>query len=540
MIGKINYNTQRIFSALLLFILAAIYAKQIVPYTDIDLWDEANFLNQGIENLFSSGRFVYSLWYKFLHLFFADKIKLFYWNQIVLATLLPLAFFGFLTKVFDNLIIPFIFSTLFLYSLHNTGSVYEVANTFYYSNHHITHFTLMLFCFSMVFVKLKGINAQLLTLCFIFLVLGYTRQEYSLVFLIISIFTVVYFFRNKKHIPNKYFNILYSIIVIFVFLTLITKEIPFLDNDYSSLAYIMAYSTNYYFRHNLDFNQYSDIIKPFNENFKNTFGLISSFFSNPNEFILNIIFNIKYLITNIFTRSGDLFFPKILFSSKYKYCFNALAILMFLKAIYSMRKTNLKQIQKFYFTKKIYLISSLLLLFPTLFYSLIYYFDPKFYLFLIPIIIIIIAPFFNSNFKKVEIVFVILFFGFFIYIHPKYENQFTTNNIPVRKYIYNTYTEIEKIINKNGLHSIKVMAPYGDYNQFDKRINTISLFNYTNNKSDINQYNLDSIDVFIIDKDFIQTDVYKNINLDTALFKSNMKTIVFNDFMQTKIIYKIK
>lgn len=529
----ISKKTYTLYVSILILILAICYSYQLRYTTDIDLWDEINYLNNGLKNPFSSYRFIYPLWYKFLHLFVKEKIDLFYFNQTVLCIVLPISFFYFLTVLFDNLLLPFIFSILLLYSVHNLGSIYYITNTVYFSNHHINHFALCIYFIYLYVVTTRFNNySVLLKLLFLFFILGFTRHEYSLIFWILMLLNTFIFYKNYKTISFKEKKIFFYFLIIIFFTTLLVG-IPFLDKNYSSGAYIMAYSTNYYYRHHMLINQYSDVIHPFYQNFQDGDSLFKAFLSDTPEFINNLFYNVNNIAFYFCDSTLKLFFPKLLLKKHISILLYIIYAKIIISMFYNLFYVNKKFINNYFITGNIVMYSAVLLILPTIGYSVIYYFDPKFYLFFIPVIFFLLKPFINFSFSRYEPFFISLLFIILLLNNPKTKDLYSSNNIPIRTYIYKTLMLIENLKKEKYIDTIKVMCPYGYYEQIDSSIKTIYpiAILYDNKYKPLN---LQNTDVFVTDKDFISTQIYQNMDIDSILNNKKIKRIYYNDFMNTK------
>jgi hypothetical protein len=510
-----NKNTQKY---ILLFIgisiivsLGIILTHDLQDYMDIDLGDELGYLTAS-KGYFYYGRILYPLWYKFINLFAANTVDLFFLNQKVLIILLPVCLFVLLFELFNNFISSLLFSCLFLYS--NTN----IATEFIYNgllvavvNNKVTNFTLIIICIlSYLIMILHKRGYSLISLLTIsFFILTYCRNEYGLFFILTAILYIYYYLKELRNIKREKYTFL--IFGCTVLLVIIAYGFPLFEGGYYNLHYLFSYSRNYMERNNLPMNSEIDVITPCIKIFGNHSGLLGFFIGNPVEFINNLLYNIYNMIVINSFRLADILFPQVLFPYKDKSLLNYVIVLVSLflllvTGICAFQTANRsKNKVKLMINKPVIYFNSLLIVTAVL-ANIIYYFDPRFYIFFVPAILISIHSILHPFKEKAILKY--LMYGlmlFIIIMHPSTKDYCIKNkypNPPVR-YVADTYGVIKKYLSENKKTDISILSNLGEFGALipEATTSTYSIMGMLLDSNYLSQYKkFEEYDVIIINE----------------------------------------
>lgn len=501
--NKIKLYNLKLFSGIFVIISLGIhFTSNLKDYMDLDLGDEVDYIAESINNHFHASRVIYPLWYKFLGNFTSDTIDLFYLNQKVLIIALPICLFILLFRLFNNFIGSLLFSCLFLFS--NTN----IASEFIYNgvlvavvNNKINNFTLCLICllsYSIIVFSKKGWNTiTLFTISFF--ILSYCRNEYGL-FLIISstIYVYTYLKRLKNIKKEKIIFIGYWITAVLTFKSL---GLSVFATSYSNIHYLMSYSRNYLERKHMTMNMEIDLITPCLHAFGNHKNLFGFFLSNPSEFVVNAIYSFYNMTIINSYRVADIFIPQALIPYKDKgvinYVLSTLILILILIGLYKIYNERFKLkhfvIKTFFF--------NILLIATTVLSNVLYYFDPRYYIFFVPILMISILYLVNKikPFKYLMTVFLIL-----LLIESPTAKEYTKNNrYPVVQFINNSTKIIKEYMLKTNKKKINILTNNGKYDILIPGVKTYDykILNMLTDSNYLQKYNtLDTFDILIVNE----------------------------------------
>ncbi len=253
---------------------------------DIQFADETAYLGRGIQfgwrSLFADG-FVYYAWYKLLSLVVSDTVTLYYVNYSILFTLLPMLMYALLRKIGRAPFAAAFFPIAFAIS-----NIHIIAWPF------ITRFAVCLILVAcLLILSVKSEKLKYLIAFGGLILLLYTRPEYVLSLVIVTIAAVVYLVYQFIKSRQKVF------VFLALFTLLLSVFIVFIKNPAREERSVVAFGQHYA----LNLQQEGKISINPNTNWqtimKDTFGTATSvaqaFMNNPRAMSEHILTNIKRL-----------------------------------------------------------------------------------------------------------------------------------------------------------------------------------------------------------------------------------------------------
>lgn len=472
-------------------------------YMDLDLGDEMGYINSSKTNYYFAHRSLYPLWYKLISYYSTDNIDLFFLNQKILIILTPICLFILLFSLFENFVACLFFSCLFLYS--NTN----IATEFIYNdlliavvNNKINNFTLCIICLlgcSITFYKKQNTSTiSLLTISFF--ILSYCRNEFCILYIICMTIYIYQYFRILNRIPREKYLFLYFVVISICAIKFWGLSI--LTSGYSNLHYMMSYSRNYLEWNDLPMSGDSDIISPCLYKFGKHESLTGFLFSNPIAFMKNILYNIYNMFFINSFRLADIFLPQVFIKYIDKSIFNYCIVILFISLLISVYIFLIKDKKMFLEQNlliKYFIIPAFLINIST---NLIYYFEPRSFIFFVPLILIItIALLDKLRNKKTIQYFIGILILLIVLLKPSIHDYYTNNNYKKIRNVSKTVKIIDEYIHGYKKNNIKILSNCGNYDVPIPGVNT-SEYNFLTMAVDSNfsrKYNnLDTFDIFIV------------------------------------------
>lgn len=271
--------------------------NNIQQHWDIIAADEISYLKFGknilLEPRFDWG-FLYNLWYKFLSLFQSNTVELYYLNYKVLISSIPILLFLCLLVYNINSIVAFIIAYLFLISkLHITTWPF------------VSDFCIILMlCFFIIISYIKDIAWKSVVLTFFTFLLYLTRPEYIIAFFIALCFSV-YQNRNNK----KRWIVLFAMIVFLIAIGGNTNKLAGIDRSF--LAYAQHYIITYKIWNKdstLDLYQYIALAPKI---FGKSYTFLGSIIFNPVEAIRHVFTCIGFYLLTLVKSTEDFLLPSV-------------------------------------------------------------------------------------------------------------------------------------------------------------------------------------------------------------------------------------
>jgi len=237
----INNHKYDLILLLFLVIIGVKYIFNVSGYTDITLWDESRYLDQGL-NLFKKGlpdvnwSPLYAIHYYILSIYQHDAIKLYYLNYIVMTVMMPISSYIYF-RAFDIGKLPaFLFSIILLISQAN----YDMCPK-------ASLFALYIIFFSAAIIRYSNkTEYKLLFACVSLFILSFARPEFMISFIlmltIFAMYSTISGFKYKKYTSLKMcLGLLILIIISYlaIGLPIISKE-----GERSYLAFGQHFSRN--------------------------------------------------------------------------------------------------------------------------------------------------------------------------------------------------------------------------------------------------------------------------------------------------------
>lgn len=355
-----------IFLSISLILLGIKYLFGLSTYTDIMLYDESNYLYNGVYLLKEGfpdihNAPLYALWYFILSLIPQELTSLYFLNHTIISIVLPLSLFIALRSKEVSSIASF---TIAVFVLLSAGNLIVPL---------VGQFALIIILISLIFYEKDLLPLQIGALC-----ATLVRPEFILTLILLLIYG-----RKKLN-----FYILLSSLVLFL-------VIVFNPSDRSFFAFSQHFSLNWVsWNHSLlsPWTNYDIIMQ---ENFGDAGSIISAFLSNPLLFIKHILEN----VVSIGKVSSEVLKHSFILSAWEVFAF--IGLIVFASRKYTFDKT---------------IIPIILLLIPS-FISLILIYPRKHYLFIVFVLLfcILLILFKKQTKDKIQHwipIIVVLFFVF--------------------------------------------------------------------------------------------------------------------------------
>ena len=483
---------------IILCALGIILSADFKSFVDLDLNDEGNYLFAG-KNIMTCGtRIMYPLWYKFIQLFQLNDIATYYLNQQLNIILLPVCIYVLLYTYFRNITFSLFFSILFLYSNTNVATEYILNDFTFCWAMKLNNFTLGVLCLLtciIYYFKKRGYSAISL-FTFSFLILSYCRNEYCLLF-IISILTYgVYFLwklrTSKREVIVFFFIVLTSLILI------IKLGLSITATEHSYLAYAQGYTRNYLQMKELSLFPNIDLYTQSDKIFGNAKSIADFFFSNPLEFIKNSIFNVYNMLVINSYRVSDVLLPQIFINYKDKSTVNYVIswLVIIALGIYIIKNFKLKNA-----LQNPALLFLTICIIPTIIYCVLYVFEPRYFLFFVPLLYICIIHFLIhlKQKKYIEYVLLVIIACIIIY-HPTAADYFKKNRCFIDQRIVSSISIIEKYKKDKQTTYVKILSNDGNFDKFIPNSSCLNISaNGTHTTKEINtNLNFMNFDVIIL------------------------------------------
>lgn len=340
-----SVNKQYFFLGFIFLVLLAILKFYALPkYLDIGLSDEADYMKNGLLPLAQItpnwGPF-YGLWYKFLNLFVASPIELYYLNYIAVALWVVLPLFVLLIRMNVNL-----FAALFIAICYliNPITILLVPK--------ICHFIIGLMLIAIVITTyIKSTEKKLMVLTLAMYLCSYARLEMYLAFIIFGIWLIGYCIRNRKIISKKSYALLASLTVVIVICHLVFS---FPNDNIKGFDRSFVAFTQHYIGYEIIYKQKLKIsglqtmlLKYTEEIFSGCNNMKDVITKYPARVIEYVFFNIKQLLVLIPYGTLSLLSP---FSSMKRTKIGLVLTLLFFIALFFVvfrKKENRNEIKQF-------------------------------------------------------------------------------------------------------------------------------------------------------------------------------------------------
>ncbi|MEZ5026933.1 MAG: hypothetical protein R2739_10195 [Chitinophagales bacterium] len=469
-----------------LMVISYRLTNTINNHWDIIAADELSYLKFGkniIENPRFDWGFLYNLWYKFLSFFQYNTVDLYYFNYKVLITIIPVLLFICLLVYKVNTFIAFVISYLYLISkLHVTTWPF------------VSDFCIVLILsFFIIIHFIKEIAWKSVLLTFFSFLLYLVRPEYMAAFILSFFFSIYYNRKNKA-----------GWILLFVMLTLLiyvgdkTSKVSGLDRGF--FAYAQHYVITYKIWNkgtSLDFYQYIDLAPKI---FGKSFTLIGSIIYNPLEAIRHVVTCIGFYVLTFLKSMEDFLVPSVWTQvlGKFRHLL-LLVILLIGFLIFRKSKTNnvINGNKFFLFSIFVFFLGGVISNFIIGYNP--HYFQLHFILYILMFCKVLLS---NTTFKVNNFLSLLVFLLTVIFVpkisnYPLQQVDFKeSKNLPVQKLAL-----ILNEMNDNKKHCLLA---------FQTNLNYI-----------VEGNNFSGIDVFSIDKPFLQ--FIKNKNVDFIYINEQIK-----------------
>ncbi len=287
-----NNRIKYVVFILILLLCGIKWAWHLQDSMDITFGDEAQYLRYGTDLFHTIKKDwgpSYNLWYKFLSFFRSDYISLFYLNYQVTAILAGLLLLIFLVRYGVSWTISVWMSFCFMLSS-------TVIDTW----PRVSHFSIILLLTFLIFIKnVSSVAKKMILLCIAFYFAAYARPELFSSFVLISVVTIYFLFRERADYKQWLPLLAVAVIIIGVYFSI--YQFPadsYKGINRTYIAFSQHYAINYVMEHQSNFNPISEWI-PFA---KKTFGSCADFGcilkTHTDLVIHNTIINIKkYFLT---------------------------------------------------------------------------------------------------------------------------------------------------------------------------------------------------------------------------------------------------
>ncbi|MBW4478114.1 MAG: hypothetical protein KME54_14910 [Tolypothrix brevis GSE-NOS-MK-07-07A] len=273
--------------------ISSIKLTSLIENTDIGLWDESIYLNNGVkafESPLSSFRApIYCLWYYLISLFENDKINLYFLNYKILVLLTTLILYLYLRRLQISPLLATTFS--FLYLVSPIPHVWPRPT-------HFALFVLLLFLIIASFSK-----SRLGYYCVValgILTLSYARSEYLLAFIVFCTLSVLSIVKNinREVIRIPSFGTQIFLFLIISSLLFFIFGSPSAGSD-SFFAFGQHFSLNWVSWNHSEIVPWTNWISIIESVFGKVTSPYEALMSNPHEFFRHIFSNSLGYIQNL-------------------------------------------------------------------------------------------------------------------------------------------------------------------------------------------------------------------------------------------------
>lgn len=274
----------------LLFIPALIFSSMKISaglkcILDIQLWDETDYLRNGVVYVFSSAEWgpFYTMFYHIQSLFENDMIELYYMNMSILSILLSISIFIFLNRLNVYLPIAALASFLYLTTYGNFGFDTHVQN----------FASLVIISTLVISTYMERVTSRHAVLAIGALIAGYVRAELFVLYLFFLAWLLFDLCRmgSLREIRQNRTALVILMLLTFVWVPL--KGLP-LTSDRAILSFL-AY---HYERNRSDGSSFTEVEQAA---FGRAQTLTEAIRANPNEFLRHVVANVKQLPRNLVT-----------------------------------------------------------------------------------------------------------------------------------------------------------------------------------------------------------------------------------------------
>lgn len=357
---------------LILLLVGLKFTYGLEQALDITLYDESTYLWQGAtlpSRGFDQAKYdllyapLYTLWYYLLSLLATTRIDLYYLNYQLMTILPSCLIYLLLRSLSRSVLLSVVVSWLFLTSTVSLETVPKVS-----------HFALLLMLMVLVITShLQSSLVATLVAANGALLISYTRPEYFLTFLLLSLLLVtrlVFEYRQLKTI-DQLTLVKFTLSVIFAILLFLSFGSP-LGGDRSIWAFQQHFAVNWVsWTDNRELNPWFDAYHIFSLNFGEAKSIWQALLNNPGAFLKHLSYNAYYLGTAL----SDVWFSPLLFAKDTVSKTVAVLFVISLSVFYRARiYRHILKYKWFLILSSSYLLSALvaiILIYPRVHYLLI-------------------------------------------------------------------------------------------------------------------------------------------------------------------------
>lgn len=349
---KYNFNKLTIITELLFVLFISVfgfhYLSDFQNFTDISLYDESNYLFQGV-NLIRCGlpnaeaAPLYAIWYYILSIFQLDNVKLYYLNFQIISILLPIVIYLVLRRCRVAIIPALLISIFFLVCFANFTVVPKVS-----------HFALIVILSSFIVASFFKSYLNRLTVVLIgSLLSSYIRPELFISFILFClIYGFVIIISYKKYNLRNFIN--FSFTILFLSINLLLVGIPISSGNRSFVAFSQHFALNWVNWENSKLSPWTNSQEIMHMNFGDAKTIPESIRNNPYVFFKHIKQNWSIFpnAVNEQITHSTLFFPSTTTYRRLELLFLSLIIVLYgIFKIYS-QKTDVFSLLKNNFNER--------------------------------------------------------------------------------------------------------------------------------------------------------------------------------------------
>jgi len=302
-VTEAGFSRKAIAGGLFLLLLGLKVTHGLSHYMDLLLWDEANYMKAGshfLKHINKEWGPAYASWYQVGFVFIRDFLRLYIFNQAVLAVLVPVLFYLVLLRARVNTVMAIFLSAGWLFASFNLPMWPKVS-----------HFCILVILAGILIAACyKEAFMQWLWVSFGFMLAAFARPEIYMSFPVILAIAIAAYVLTKPSLSRRTKGAIFFIAIITLFFHF-KIGVPILNGSRSGMAFGQHFAYNIILQKNLPYDFW--IVWP--DIYKEYFGQATGFFgalsANKKAVMEHLLQNFNRYTDILLHRPAEAVFPSL-------------------------------------------------------------------------------------------------------------------------------------------------------------------------------------------------------------------------------------